>query len=69
MQLATVPRNHRIATGVLAALVIAAAACALNPATGNRQLSLIGERDESSMGRQYDQETLKEMTLYGSFEL
>jgi len=66
-----VPKSQ-VLRGVAVACVlalIAGTSCAINPATGKRQLSLIGEGDESAMGKQYDAETLKEMSLYGSPDL
>src|SRR5258705_316271 len=47
---------------VLAALV--AAGCAVNPATGSRQLMLISESQEIAMGREYDQEVAASIGLY-----
>ena len=48
------------------ALVLAASvgACAVNPATGERQLSLVSEAQEIEMGRQYDQQIVAEMGLH-----
>ena len=43
--------------------------CAINPATGKKQLSFYGERDEISMGREYDKETMETLQPYGSPEL
>ncbi|HEV8305993.1 MAG TPA: M48 family metalloprotease [Gemmatimonadales bacterium] len=48
---------------VLAAAALAAA-CALNPATGRRQLSLISESEEIRMGREYDPQVAASMGLY-----
>ncbi len=52
---------------VLAAAVLllagAAASCAINPATGGRQLSLIGQGQEVQMGRQADAEIVRSMGL------
>ena len=49
----------------LAALVAAGVvACAVNPATGSRQLMLIGESQEIAMGREYDQEVAASIGLY-----
>src|SRR5712691_5138809 len=47
---------------VVAALV--AAGCAVNPATGSRQLMLISESQEIAMGREYDQEVAASIGLY-----
>src|SRR5690554_4205251 len=40
------------------------AACAVNPATGQRQFSLIGTGQEIEMGREYDQKMVAELGLY-----
>ena len=45
-------RSRRSARALGVALTIGAAACALNPATGKRQLSLISEAQEIQMGRE-----------------
>ncbi len=42
--------------------------CAINPATGRKELSFYGEQQEVAMGREYDQETLRELTVYGTPE-
>ena len=42
----------------------AAAGCAVNPATGGRQLSLISESREISLGREYDRDVAASMGLY-----
>jgi len=41
-------------TKVLAALLVVAGACAVNPATGRRELSLVSEGQEIAMGREAD---------------
>jgi len=52
----------KIRAGLLAACT--ATACARNPATGARQLSLISESREIQMGREYDQEVRSSLGLY-----
>jgi len=47
----------------LAATAALAAACATNPATGRRQLSLISENREIQMGREYDPQIAASMGL------
>src|SRR5205809_886295 len=42
----------------------AAAGCAVDPATGGRQLSLISESREISLGREYDKDVAASMGLY-----
>ena len=46
------------------ALAAGVAGCAVNPATGARQLSLMGEAQEVEMGREYDKQIVAEMGLY-----
>jgi len=48
---------------LLAACAALAAACATNPATGRRQLSLISENREIQMGREYDPQIAASMGL------
>jgi predicted Zn-dependent protease len=48
---------------LLATCAALAAACAVNPATGRRQLSLIGEGQEIQMGREYDPQVAASMGL------
>lgn len=45
------------------------AACSVNPATGERQLSLISEGQEIQMGRQSDEEIVGSLGLYPDDEL
>jgi predicted Zn-dependent protease len=45
--------------------VLALAACAVNPATGERQLSLVSESQEIQMGQEYDPQIVAQMGLYG----
>src|SRR5690349_21166207 len=45
-------------------LTLAAAACATNPATGQRQFSLMSEEQEIAIGRQQDAEIRREMGVY-----
>lgn len=44
--------------------VVSWAACAVNPATGQRQFSLIGTGQEIELGREYDQQMVAELGLY-----
>ncbi len=53
-------RKVALAGGAL----LIAAACTYNPATGRRQLSLIGEQQEIAMGKQYDKGVTAEFGLY-----
>ncbi|MBI4419687.1 MAG: M48 family metalloprotease [Gemmatimonadetes bacterium] len=47
------------------AAALAGAACAVNPATGKRQLALVSEGQEIAMGRQNDQAIATSLGLYG----
>ena len=49
---------------LLVGALLAAAACAVNPATGERQLSFIGEGQEIEMGRQSDPAIVAQYGLY-----
>ncbi len=49
---------------VLAATIALAAACATNPATGQRQISLMSEAQEISIGQEQDLQVKKEMGIY-----
>ena len=53
----------------LLALAFAAAGCATNPATGNRQFSLLFEEQEIEAGRQNDAQVLAEMGIYDDRDL
>src|SRR5258708_37497716 len=48
------------AAGALALI----AACATNPATGKRQIMLVGEAQEIAMGKEADQEVASSLGLY-----
>ena len=54
-------RFSRLASALLGASV---AACAVNPATGARELSFVGEGQEIAMGRQSDPGIVAQMGLY-----
>ena len=45
-------------------LVIVGAACATNPVTGKRQMSLLSEAEELAIGQQQDAEIRREMGVY-----
>jgi len=66
--------SHRTAlTGAAALLGLAAAlyapGCATNPATGQRQLSLISESQEIALGKQSDAEIVASLGVYEDAEL
>ena len=46
------------------ALLLTVTACAVNPATGRRELSLVSESAEIAMGQEYDPQIIAEMGLY-----
>ncbi len=50
-------------------LVIVGAACATNPVTGKRQMSLLSEAEELAIGQQQDAEIRREMGVYDDPEL
>jgi predicted Zn-dependent protease len=47
------------------AILISLTACAVNPATGSRELSLVSESREIAMGQEYDPQITAQMGLYG----
>src|SRR5438034_4866922 len=63
---ATATRNlmtySRFSLVALVAVVVVG--CAVNPATGARQLMLISESQEIAMGRDYDQQVAASIGLY-----
>ena len=56
-------------TVAVTALVLLAPGCATNPATGQRQLSLIGEEQEIAMGREADRQVVAQLGLYPDEDL
>ena len=54
---------------VSCALVVGAAACATNPVTGKKELSLMSEAEEIAYGQQADGEVRREMGVYDDPEL
>jgi predicted Zn-dependent protease len=54
---------------VLAAVLGAFVACATNPATGKKQVSLMSEAQELALGQQMDPEVRREMGVYNDPEL
>ena len=55
---------HRIARMSALVATLLLAACSVNPATGERQLILIGESQEIRMGREADQQITASLGLY-----
>jgi predicted Zn-dependent protease len=60
--MAPAPSRHARTAAILLLAVLPA--CATNPATGRRQLSIIGEQQEIQMGQQADQEISAAVGLY-----
>ncbi len=54
---------------LLTACVALSAACATNPVTGKRQMSLLSEAEEAAIGQQQDAEVRREMGVYDDSEL
>jgi predicted Zn-dependent protease len=61
----------RVRTTTAASLFFAASltACATNPATGKKQISLMSEEQEIALGQQSDPEVKREMGVYGDSRL
>jgi predicted Zn-dependent protease len=53
-----------VAASLLSALAFTAAACATNPVTGKRQMTLLSEAEELAIGQQQDAEIRREMGVY-----
>jgi predicted Zn-dependent protease len=62
-------RRPGLLHGLLLAATVLAAACASNPVTGQREVSLISEAEELEIGRRGDAEIRREMGVYGDEEL
>ena len=60
---------QRVARTSLPGLCLCVAACAVNPATGQRQFILLSEREEIEMGREADGQITEAYGLYASEEL
>jgi predicted Zn-dependent protease len=58
----------RYALTTITAAALLAAACAVNPATGRRQISLVPEGSEVEIGRQADREIVASIGLYDDAE-
>jgi len=57
-------------SALLAAVILAAtAACATNPVSGKKQMSLLSEAEELAIGQQQDAEIRREMGVYNDAEL
>ena len=62
-------RGSRIRLCLFFTLLVTAAACATNPVTGKRQMSLLSEAEELAIGQQQDAEIRREMGVYDDVEL
>ncbi len=54
---------------VVTFLIVMIYGCATNPVTGNQDLVLMSEKDEIELGKQVNQETLRQYSLYNDLEL
>ena len=57
-------QNRCLARCALPLMILAAAACATNPATGQREFSLMSEAQEIQIGKEMDVEVRRQMGLY-----
>jgi predicted Zn-dependent protease len=64
-----VSRIRGLAVGLAASGALLASACASNPVTGNREVSLISEAEELEIGRRGDAEIRREMGVYNDEEM
>jgi predicted Zn-dependent protease len=62
-------RAGRLAAGLALVGALMAAACASNPVTGRREVSLISEAEEIEIGRRGDAEIRREMGVYNDEEM
>src|SRR5688572_17816813 len=60
----TAVARFRVMRLLFTLLVTVSAACATNPVTGKRQMSLLSEADEIAIGQQQDAEIRREMGVY-----
>ena len=54
---------------LFAAVISLGAACATNPVTGKKQMSLLSEAEELAIGQQQDLEIRREMGVYDDANL
>jgi predicted Zn-dependent protease len=62
-------RQRASLPAVILAVALSAAACATNPVTGKRQMTLLSEAEELAIGQQQDVEIRREMGVYDDPEL
>ena len=69
MRTAGALRSVSAAALFVAALAVFTAACATNPVTGKKQVSLLSEAEEAAIGQQQDAEIRREMGVYNDRRL
>ena len=62
-------RNRQLAFGALGLVAATLAACATNPATGEREFSLMSEAQEIQLGKEMDPQVRQQMGVYNDPEL
>jgi predicted Zn-dependent protease len=62
-------RRRTLRHAAALALLLTLTACAVNPATGRRELSLVSESQEIAMGREYDPQVVAQMGLYADDDM
>ena len=60
---------RKLSTLLAAAAIATLAACATNPATGNKEFSLMSEAQEVQLGQELDVQVKREMGVYEDAEL
>jgi predicted Zn-dependent protease len=63
------PWGPGVVVFTLLAASLLATSCSTNPATGERQVALIGEAQEVAMGKEADQQVVQSLGLYDNAEL
>ena len=63
------PLSAHVAAAVVAVLALLASACATNPASGQREFSLMSEAQEVQLGQEMDPHVKQEMGVYNDTEL
>ena len=62
-------RQRNAITTASLALLLTLTTCAVNPATGRREFSLVSESQEIAMGQEYDPQIVAQMGLYPDDDL
>ena len=63
------PLHAHVAAAIVAILAMLVSACATNPATGEREFSLMSEAQEVQLGQEMDPQVKQEMGVYNDAEL